>query len=91
MTQHRYSLAYNFICGVQIFVPVLQVRINTEYVNIHPDFLFNCHCQKSIYCNEIKTVSRISIFVNAISSIIEILQSTVKMACKMTFNDYYRF
>ena len=69
----------------------LRVRISKEHIDFHPKFLFNWHCKNSIYCNELKIVSRFSIFVNAITSIIEILQFAVKMACKMTFNDYCRF
>ena len=37
------------------------------------------------------TKNRISTFVNVITSIVKILQFAVKMACKMTFNDYCRF
>ena len=59
-------------------------------VTVHQFFCI-LHCQKSNNCNSLKTVSRNLNFVNAISIVYEISGITLKMVCKMTFNDYYRF
>ena len=40
---------------------------------------------------KLKTVSQHLIFVNVISIVFEIAGITVKMVCKMTFDDYYKF
>ena len=91
MTQHRYLLAYNLNYRVNIFVSVLHVRIHMEDIDIHPkivliDIVKNRYTAMNYEL--MKTLFLIPNFGNAISSIIEILQFTVKIACKMTFYDY---
>ena len=69
----------------------LHTRIDMTFIDVHRKFLSNGHCLKSSNCNEQKTVSRNLIFVNAISIVFEIAGITVRMVCKMTFDNNYRF
>ena len=69
----------------------VNIRIDMTFIDFHRKCLSNGRCLKSSNCNSLKTVYRNLIFVNDISIGFEIAGITVKMVCKMTFDDNYRF
>ena len=78
-------------CIILKIVPNALSRVCMTFIDIHRKVLSNGRCLKSSNCNSLKTVSRNLIFVNAISIVFEIVGITVKIVCKMTFDDNYSF
>ena len=91
LTQYRNALPYHLYNHAKCFVSVLHIKIDMAVIDIHWKFLFNGSCLKSSNCNQLKTVSWNLFCVNAISIVFEIAGMTVKMLCKMTFVNKYRF
>ena len=91
LTLYRNALAYHLKDHAKCFVSGLHIRMDMALIDIHRKFLSNGRCLKSSNSNKLKTVSRNLNFVNVISIVYEISGFTVKMVCKMTFDDNYRF
>ena len=91
LTQYRNALAYHLKHHAKCFVSGLHNRMDMALIDIHRKFLSNGRFLKSSNCNKLKTVSRNLNFVNVISILYEIAGIAVKMVCKMTFDDKYRF
>ena len=91
LMQYRNALAYHLTHHAKCFVSGLHNRMDMAFIDIHQKFLSNGRCLKSSNCNKLKTVSRNLNFVNAVSILYEIAEIAVKMVCKMTFDDNYRF
>ena len=91
LTQYPNALACHLQDRVKCFVPGLHIRMDIAFNDIHRKVLPNGDCLKLSDCNKLKTASRNLIFVNIISIVFENSGITVKMVCKMTFDDNNRF
>ena len=87
LTLYRNALAYHLKHHAKCFVSGLHNRLDMAFIDIHRKFLSNGRCLKSSNGNKLKTLN----FVNDISILYETAGIAVKMVCKMTFDDNYRF
>ena len=91
LTQCRNALAYHLKHRAKCFVSCLHIRMHLAFIDIHWNFLYNGHCLKYKQLQLTENCIPKFDFCYAISIVCEISEITVKMVCKMTFDDFCRF
>ena len=87
LNQYRNTLSYHLKDHAKCFVSVFHIGMDMTFIHIHRQFLPNEPCLNLSNCNKLKTVSGNLISVNVISIVHEISGITVKIVCKMTFDE----
>ena len=89
--QYRNTRVYHLNDCAKCFVSDLHIRVDMQLIDIHRILFSNGHCLKLSNCNGLQTGSQILICVYDVSIVFEISRFTVKMACKTTSVDNYKF